>query len=346
MGKRGGRMKPELKRKVHLFQAAFQGRQDIVPLLRKSGYAPLCANEWREGVCQWPKGKCADCTSADYMPLDVEMVADHFRGRHIFGVYPLLPDGTCHFVAGDFDDHGGDQDPLKDVTALFEVCEVNDLTLYVLRSKSGKGFHAYLFFAGPVPAWKARAVMFALIEEAGINARTSSFDRLFPNQDQLTGKGFGNLIALPLQGKAARGGHTLFLDPRTGLMEPVPSQWETLEHLERIEEPHLDRLIQDWDLAKPESGAAVCVNEPGWQDPLLEGVVSTGRHDAALRLAARWRKKGLSDGEIAFFIQAWNMRNHPPKPSLSDPESKELKDILEYVNRNGGRNWSAILSNI
>ncbi|WP_440310964.1 TOTE conflict system archaeo-eukaryotic primase domain-containing protein, partial [Klebsiella pneumoniae] len=78
-----------------------------------------------------------------------------------------------------------------------------EVACYVLRSKSGKGYHAYIFFKEAVPAWKARLVLFAILREAGCigdDAEVSSFDRLFPNQDALSGKGFGNLIALPFQG--------------------------------------------------------------------------------------------------------------------------------------------------
>ena len=70
-----------------------------------------------------------------------------------------------------------------------------------LKSKSGDGYHVYFFFDHPVPAWKARAVALAFLDEAQIlNAKEVScgFDRLFPSQDELSGRGFGNLIAFAL----------------------------------------------------------------------------------------------------------------------------------------------------
>ncbi len=139
--------------------------------------------------------------------------------RHVLGIYPMLPDHTCRVLVADFDDHSGNRNPLKDVLAFHEVCMVQDLPGHVLRSRSGNGFHVWFFFEKPVPAWKARCVGIALLREAeiiGLETDMSSFDRLFPAQDRISGKGFGSLVALPFQGNAVRKGHTLFLDPDTG----------------------------------------------------------------------------------------------------------------------------------
>ena len=91
---------------------------------------------------------------------------EHIKGDHILGVYPLLTDNTCWFLAFDFDNHDGKRDPLKDVLQLYAVCEVQEITCYVLRSRSGNGYHVYIFFDSPVPAWKARLVGLALLQEA------------------------------------------------------------------------------------------------------------------------------------------------------------------------------------
>jgi hypothetical protein len=60
----------------------------------------------------------------------------------------------------------------------------------------------------------------------------SSYDRFFPSQDFLPKAGFGNLIALPLQGESVKRGNTLFLDPTT--MEPWPDQWSFLSSIARL----------------------------------------------------------------------------------------------------------------
>lgn len=242
--------------KIHLFKDVFKGRTDVVPRFwqtkdgQRSGYSPLCRNEWKQGICKKP---CRTCDNADYIPLSDEQIWEHLTGIHILGVYPLLPDSTCTFIAADFDNHNNYRNPLSDVKRLYETCQVQNIPCYLLRSKSGKGYHTYLFFYSPVPAWKARVVMFALLKEAeciGEDDALSSFDRLFPNQDKPTGIGLGNLIALPFQGKAAKFGHTLFLDPNKGFKKPYKNQFEILRRIEKISELTLDELIEEWDLCQ------------------------------------------------------------------------------------------------
>ena len=59
-----------------------------------------------------------------------------------------------------------------------------------------------------------------------------SYDRLFPSQDFLPRQGFGNLIALPLQGECRKKGTTVFLDPSS--LEPFADQWELLASVDRL----------------------------------------------------------------------------------------------------------------
>jgi len=255
------KIQSELFDKARLFRTVFGGREDVVPRYwesgnGRSGYSPLCRNEWEEGSCHKP---CQTCVTPDYVPLSDSLVIDHFRGKHILGVYPLLQDNSCNFVAADFDDHNNQfgSSLLEDVNAFCEVCEVQEIPCYVLRSKSGHGYHVYSFFGSPVPAWKARLVAFALLQEARVlNGEEDSFgfDRIFPNQDELSGRGFGNLIALPFQGGAARAGqHTLFLDPETRFVKPFSDQWAVLKNLEKIAEAQLDEFIERWGLKKQET---------------------------------------------------------------------------------------------
>jgi hypothetical protein len=265
--------------KINLFRSIFNGRQDIIPRYwiskdgQRAGYTPLCKNEWEKDICQKP---CRTCPNADYIPLSGSLILDHFKGKYILGVYPLLKDNTCHFIAADFDNHQGDRDPLADVKEFYEVCQIQGIPCYVLRSKSGKGYHAFIFFSSPVPAWKARIVAFALLQEAqviGDDAELSSFDRLFPNQGRLSGKGFGNLIALPFQGIAAKKGHTLLLDPQTGFIEPYKAQWDVLDNVERIPELKLDELIREWNLKRE-----------GYQAPNDSGYVLNSTSEVIKRL--------------------------------------------------------------
>ncbi len=246
---------------IKLFRETFAGRQDIVPRhwtsakTGRSGYSPLCCNEWHRPECQKgiKKYACATCAHAEYARVSDLLIDGHFKGKHIIGVYPLLEDMSCCFIAADFDNHTRDRTPLDDVLDFYEVCEAQDIPTYTLRSKSGLGYHVFIFFEPRVPAWKARRVTFALLQEAeiiGDEVTVSSFDRLFPNQDRLSGTGPGNLIALPFQGKAVRKGHTLLLNPASGFTETFSDQWDRLADIRKISESELDRLISEWKLSQ------------------------------------------------------------------------------------------------
>ncbi len=251
-----------------LFKRTFRGRQDVVPEKYEDGWSIICQNKFEAGVCRIkPKVKkpCENCPWEKHAYISDDLIKKHFNGDHFLGVYPLLLDETCNFIAADFDNHDSTKDPLKDVKALYEACEYQDLPMYLFRSKSGKGFHSYLFFDSGIPAWKARMVMDALLEEArlkGEEVEKSSFCSMYPSQDRIPGKdGVGSLIALPFQGKAMEQGNTLFLDPKTGFSEPFADQLAVLKDLKRVSEAELDRLISEWNL-KPKKQASTKPHNP------------------------------------------------------------------------------------
>ena len=91
----------------------FRGRDDVYALrwesarTGKTGYAPATAEGWtRHG----PK---------TYLPISDEAIERHLRGRESIGVYPLLEDDTCWFLACDLDGKTWRLDAL----ALLEACE-------------------------------------------------------------------------------------------------------------------------------------------------------------------------------------------------------------------------------
>jgi hypothetical protein len=254
------------------------------------------------------RGLCKHCDIKQYQPLTDDLLQRHLDGREVLGCYPLLPGGICNFIVGDFDDHTGDRDPKKDVLAVQAVAEVQDLPMSVFTSRSGAGFHGCLFFAAPLPAWKARLVYFALLEEAQVlaeGAELGSFDRLIPMQDQLRGGAdLGNLVAMPFQGAAVQRGFTLLLDPET--MEPFADQVTALRAIKRVTEADLDRVVAEWGLKRPEAankdregatcGARPTTNASSGKRKYAEKVLQTScekirqsrpgdQHDVRLKMA-------------------------------------------------------------
>ena len=98
--------------KVELFMSLFRGREDVYARRweskdgLKSGYSPVCRNEWIPGLCEKPRIKCADCKKRAYVPLDKQAITRHLAGKEVAGIYPMLPDETCLFFAIDFDGKG------------------------------------------------------------------------------------------------------------------------------------------------------------------------------------------------------------------------------------------------
>lgn len=205
--------------KLALFKRLFRGRADVFALYwesktGKSGYSPACANEWRPGICQKPKIKCGDCPHRQFLPLTDQVLYKHLAGEIVIGVYPLLPDDTCYFLAVDFDE----ADWRGDATAFAQSCRELNVPVALEISRSGNGAHAWIFFEHNVPAYEARLLGSAIISHTCDRTRQlalTSYDRLFPNQDSMPKGGFGNLIALPLQKRArVRGGSVFVRIPR------------------------------------------------------------------------------------------------------------------------------------
>jgi len=259
--------------KVALFRRLFRGRMDVYPIrwesktTGKSGYAPACANEWRAGVCEKPRIKCGDCGNRLLIPLSDAVIYGHLAGEHTVGVYPLLEDDCCYFVAVDFDE----ADWREDARAFMGSCEVLGIPAALEISRSGCGAHAWVFFAGRVSARDARRLGTAIISHTCARTRQlklNSYDRLFPNQDTMPKGGFGNLIALPLQKGPRERGCSVFVDSE---LQPYPDQWAFLAAIRPMDahdiEPTILRatggvhpldvtFIDDEDLATPWKGAS------------------------------------------------------------------------------------------
>jgi superfamily II DNA or RNA helicase len=233
------------EQKITLFRSLFRGREDVYPRrfeskrTGKSGYQPACRNEWIRPFCQKPKIKCGDCENRDFIPLSDDVIRNHligndsvdrYRREFVIGVYPMLVDETCWFLAVDFDKETWKED----ARVYFETCRMFNVPAVLERSRSGNGGHLWIFFSEPIPAKLARqlgAFMLTQAMESRPEMGFDSYDRFFPSQDTLPRGGFGNLIALPLQAKPREKGNSLFVDEN---FSPYPDQWSFLSTVRRM----------------------------------------------------------------------------------------------------------------
>ncbi len=235
--------------KVKLFRQLFRGRPDLYPTrfvskkTGKPGYAPACSNKFVAGVCELPKVKCGDCTKQAFRPFDDAAVFAHLKGQHVMGVYAMLDDETCWFLAVDFDKGTW----TEDARAFVETSRRLGLPAVVERSRSGNGAHVWFFFSAPVAASTARKLGCQLITETMAQRHElsmDSYDRLFPSQDTMPRGGFGNLIALPLQQGPRQEGNSVFLDDNFVAL-PDDQQWAFLASIKRIDPMTVERIASE-----------------------------------------------------------------------------------------------------
>jgi superfamily II DNA or RNA helicase/very-short-patch-repair endonuclease len=238
--------------KIALFRSLFRGREDIYPRRFESrktgraGYSPACGNEWVRGICEKPRIKCCECPHSRFLSITENVVRWHLCGHDdhghdfVMGVYPMLLDETCFFLAADFDKATWQHDAV----AFLETCRRMNLPSALERSRSGNGGHIWFFFNEAVPAALARKLGTHILTET-MERRPEigldSYDRLFPNQDTLPEGGFGNLIALPLQKRARESGNSVFVDEQ---LTPYSDQWEFLSSITRISRREVEEIVR------------------------------------------------------------------------------------------------------
>ncbi len=240
--------------KIVLFRSLFRGREDVYPRrfeslkTGKAGYQPACRNEWVRGICEKPRIRCEDCAHRAFLPVTNEVVRNHLLGidpqdrsgrDFTIGVYPMLLDETCWFLAADFDKATWQED----TKAFLENCKLYSVPAALERSRSGNGGHIWIFFSEPIPAVLARKMGTLLLTqtlERRPEIGLDSYDRFFPSQDTLPRGGFGNLIALPLQKKPRENGNSLFLDENA---VPHPDQWAFLSVIRRMSRHEVESIV-------------------------------------------------------------------------------------------------------
>ncbi|MBO1006008.1 DEAD/DEAH box helicase, partial [Pseudogracilibacillus auburnensis] len=208
--------------KIRLFQSVFLGRGDVFALRfqdadGKKGYRPV------------------------YKSFGYEVLEKHLIGEHTVGIYPLLKDHTCHFLAVDFDKGKWKED----VSAFAKICKLYRVPYQIERSRSGNGAHVWVFFDKSISAAMARKLGMVLLnktKEKNHQFTLKSFDRLFPSQDILSGKGLGNLIALPLQREPRKYGNSVFVNEQ---FVPYPDQWMFLSTISKMTENEVRAVIAE-----------------------------------------------------------------------------------------------------
>ncbi len=243
--------------KIALFRSLFRGREDVYAVRwqrsdGRSGYSPTAQRDWKAYLASSAADrKEVDRKTRTLLPLTDHVIRQHLQGSITIGIYPLLTDETCWFLAVDFDKAGWQDD----VTAFAAVCREKGVPAAIERSRSGAGAHVWVFFERPLPATMARRLGCARLtrtmeqrHEIGLD----SYDRLFPNQDTMPKGGFGNLIALPLQKGPRESGNPVFIGED---FTPYSDQWALLARAKRMQIHAVEAIVAE----ATQSGAVVGV---------------------------------------------------------------------------------------
>lgn len=233
--------------KVKLFMSIFSARTDVYAKrwtsnkTGKSGYSPVCKNEFNKYKCDKFNVKCSECVHRELAPLTEDVIMKHLKGEITIGIYPLLLGDMCNFLAIDFDKKTFE----ADVSAFWNICDDLNVPIYVERSRSGNGAHVWIFFKESISAKTARKLGNILLTRTmdKVSLELDSYDRLFPNQDTMPNGGFGNLIALPFQGKSSKDGNTVFVNK---YFEAYENQIEILSNIKKLTLDEVCELINKY----------------------------------------------------------------------------------------------------
>ena len=336
--------------KLRLFRSLFHGRDNVYAhgYQRKDGgiaYVPACSNEWKASVC--PKtdptkrkspGICARCPNRDLKPLTDQVLIAHFRGaddrlRDVVGLYVTDENCETSVLVADFDGTGWQQN----VAAYRDAGRQLDLDVAVERSRSGNGGHAWLFFEKPVTAKLARNLGCALITLACSLSKTmrlDAYDRLFPTQDTLVEGGFGNLISLPLQGRAQREGNSVFVDDS---LNPYPDQWEFLSRIRKATEKQAGACVaicskRAGGLLGPLAYTQADKERTGFSTPSADAI-SSSRQSGNAHSSMRRPKRPLTAQDFpALTVLAESDMVYIPLEGLSAAACNRIRRLAAFAN--------------
>ena len=280
---------------IYLFCSLFKGREDVFAVRwekgNKSGYTPaVFYDPYRFRAHKMNGGTFQNFTEKSYLKLTNEQIQKHLDGFHQIGIYPLLQDNTTWFLAADFDKTNWQEEAV----IFLNACNEKGIPAYLERSRSGNGGHVWIFFDNPYPAIRSRKIFISILEQSGAFSmfdKSSSFDRLFPNQDFLSGKGFGNLIALPLFKPTFEKRNSCFINIES--LDPIIDQWNFLKNIKRFSTHHLDVL---YDGLK----SGIESNSP---------IVTNGKLNISLNNNVRLSRIGLTPTLINYLKEELNFAN-------------------------------------
>lgn len=280
---------------INIFRSLFKGREDVFAIRwekdNKSGYMPAYFYDpYRYRAHKIKGGTFQNFNEKSYLKLSDTEIEKHLNGIQQIGVYPLLLDNTSWFLVADFDKENWK----TEVVLFLNACKEKNIPAYLERSRSGNGGHVWIFFEQPYPAINSRKVFISILEKSSTFSlfdKSSSFDRLFPNQGFLSGKGLGNLIALPFFKPSLEKGNSCFINPET--FEPIADQWQFLKDVKRISTVELDKLFQQ------------CLNS----SDAVTHQSSSGKLEISLSNDVKISRAGLTLSLINFLKEELNFAN-------------------------------------
>jgi len=266
--------------KLSLFRSIFRGRTDVYPRRweknGKSGWSPAYSFDWNEfNAHRALGGNIKNFENKTLQPLTSAVILNHLSGKETIGIYPILSDNTSCFIVADFDEANWKSDSQKFTTK----CSRFNLQAYTEISRSGNGSHVWIFFEDKYPCWKSRAMILEIIRRTfnySEFTKEISFDRLFPNQDTITDGGFGNLIALPLQGECMIHGTSVFCDNISLIL--FEDQWEFLANIHKHTLLELDSAY-DSVITEDTNTETCCSQNPDEIHIILDGAIHIKKHE-------------------------------------------------------------------